>query len=298
MHPVRRSLIELNTSVLMLGLVPLFAKWIRLDAVSIIGWRALLGAVALVGFLLLRRTRLRLNRRRDYGIVVLLGVLMAVHWASYFQAIQVSTVAVAVVAMFTWPVIAVLIEPLISGGRYHPRDLLLAVLALCGVALVVPEFSLGSSAVHGAAWGLFSAVLFALRNVLHRRLLTGYPSSLMMGYQLVVIAACLMPLSRQPPADDWVLLGVLAVVFTALAHSLLVGSMRQLKAKTVGMISCLQPVYGIVAAALLLGEYTSPRGILGAALVVAVAVVETVVARGEAARAARESKASWRAQKD
>ncbi len=277
MSPVSRSLIQVNASVLLLGLVPLFAKLVALPAVSIITWRSLVGGAVLVAWLAWRRERWHLDDWRDRWLVVLLGVLMAVHWSTYFQAIQVSTVAVAVVAMFTWPVMAVLIEPLFNGGGWHPRDLGLAVLALVGVGLVVPDFSLASEDLAGALWGLGSALLFALRNVLHRRYLTGYSGSLMMTWQLVVIVLCLGAFARPAAtASDWGLLVVLGAVFTAFAHTLFVASMRHLPAKSAGMISCLQPVYGIVAAALVLGEIPPARTMIGALLVLLVAVAETV----------------------
>ncbi|WP_440996136.1 DMT family transporter [Arhodomonas sp. SL1] len=276
MSPVARSLFEVNASVLLLGLVPLFAKLIPLDAVSIITWRSLIGAAALIAWLAWRRERWWLQGWRHRALVVLLGVIMAVHWSTYFQAIQVATVAVAVVAMFTWPVMAVLIEPLFHGGGWRARDLGLAALALVGVALVVPELSLASEHLAGALWGLGSALLFAVRNVLHRCYLTGYPGTLMMAWQLVVIVLCLATFSRPPAAaGDWGLLVLLGAVFTAFAHSLFVTSMRHLPAKSAGMISCLQPVYGIVAAALVLGEVPPPLAVLGALLVLGVAAAET-----------------------
>ncbi len=287
MDPVRRSLLELNGAVILLGIVPLFAKLIALDAVGIIGWRAILGGLALVAIIQLRGGGFRVDSRRDGWMVIALGVVMAVHWTTYFQAIQVSTVAVAVVAMFTWPVMTVLLEPLVFGTRYRAGDIGLAACALTGVGLVVPEFSLQSGALQGVAWGLLSALLFAVRNILHRRYLSRYPAMRMMAFQLVVVALCLAPFLELPEStNDWWLLALLGLVFTALAHTLLVGTMRELRAKTVGMISCLQPAYGIAAAALLLGEMPGWRGILGALIVFAVAVLETLKAPGEARRSA------------
>jgi drug/metabolite transporter (DMT)-like permease len=289
MSPVGRSLFQVNLSVVLLGLVPLFAKLVDLDAVSIIAWRATLGAAALLAFLALRRGGWRLERGRDYALVILLGVVMAVHWSSFFHAIQISTVAVAMVAMFTWPVITVLIEPLVYGARPRPRDLGLALLALAGVGLVLPHLSLNGAAMHGVAWGLFSALLYALRNVYYRRYLAHYPGSRMMAYQLVVIALCLLPFASLPARSaglDWALLALLGLVFTAFAHTLFVASMRRLQAKTAGMISCLQPAYGIAAAALLLDETTTLQTWLGAALVMAVAIIESIGApRGHGAHA-------------
>ncbi len=274
-----RSLLELNGAVLLLGLVPLFAKWIDLGATSIVGWRSLIGAVALAGVIALTRGGFALRSRREGWMLLVLGVVMAGHWSAYFHSIQVSTVAVGVVSMFTWPVMAVLIEPFVFGTRHRLRDLGLAACALIGVGLVVPDFSLASTALHGVAWGLFSALLFALRNVFYKRYLSGYPPVRSMAVQLTVVALCLAPFLELPNnGRDWGLLVVLAVVFTALAQTMVLGTMRQLQAKTVGMISCLQPAYGIGAAALLLGEMPNWRAVLGAAIVFGVAIAETLQA--------------------
>lgn len=279
MSPVKRSLVELNVSVFLLGLVPLFAKLIPLGPDSIIFYRCVFGAAGLLLFLRLRGMRFALQRPRDYVLVVLVGVLLAVHWVTYFQSIQVSTVAVAITSIFIYPAITVVIEPLLSRRLPRPLDLLLALIALGGVVLIVPEFSLEGSTGQGVAWGVLSALLFALRNVTHRHWLRDYPSTQMMGYQMAVALVVLVALAEDPrqiQADAWLGLAVLGLVFTAFAHSLFVGSMRHLQAKTASLIASLQPAYSIIAAALLLGEMPGGRTLLGAAVVVSVAVIESL----------------------
>lgn len=279
MTPVQRNLVELNASVVLLALVPLFAKLIPLGPEVIVFYRCVFGAAAMLLFLRARGMPLRLARRRDYFLLLLLGLLLAVHWVTYFKAIQVSTVAVAITAMFTYPAITVVMEPLAVGQLPRPLDLLLALTALAGVALVVPEFSLEGDVGQGVAWGVLSALLFAARNVIHRHWLRHYPSSQMMGYQMVVVMLVLLGVAEDPRQiglQAWLALAVLGLVFTALAHSLFVGSMRHLKAKTVGLIASLQPACSILAAALLLGEMPSGRTLLGAAVVVSVAAAESL----------------------
>lgn len=279
MSPIHRSLVELNIALFLLGLVPLFAKTVELTAVSLIFYRSLIGALALGGWLLLRRESLRLARGRDYGAMLVLSLLMAVHWVTYFHSIQVSTVAVAVTAMFTYPALTVLIEPLVHGERPRMLDLALAAAALFGVGLVVPSFDLGDASVQGVLWGVFSALLFSLRNVLYRRWLRGVSGSKAMAYHLLVIAVVVSPFVEPPAAvaaPDWGYLLLLGAVFTAWAHSLFVGSMRHLKAKTASLIACVQPFYSILAGIVVLGEQPTLRTLAGAAIVVSVAVVESL----------------------
>ncbi|KAB7622972.1 DMT family transporter [Alkalilimnicola sp. S0819] len=282
MSPQRRSMIELNISLSLLGLVPLFAKLLPLEAGGIIFYRCVFGGLALLAFLALRRTPLALRRPRDLGLVVLGGVFLSVHWVTYFQAVQVSTVAVGVTAVFTYPAITVLLEPLFKGRLPGLMDTALAVVALLGVALIVPAVDLGDATVQGVLWGVLSALLFATRNVIHRHWLRDYPPSQMMACQMLASVLILWPLAVSPAqigGYSWLGLLVLGIGFTAVAHSLFVGSMRHLPAKSVALIASLQPAYGILAAVILLGEVPGGRTLLGAGIVLAVAMVEARRAR-------------------
>lgn len=279
LSPARRSLAELVCAILMLGLVPLFAKLVPLDAVGIIFFRAVFGGLGLLAFVIWRRGRFRLDAPGDYLRMLVVGALFAVHFVSLFHAIQVSTVAVAVAAVFTFPVMTVLVEPLFSGGLPRGVDVALALVAFSGVALIAAPEGAGSAALVGVPWGLFSAAMFTLRNILHRRWLRQYPSSVAMAYQLLVVVLCLLPFVGSPRAIEptsWFGLALLGLVFTALAHSLFAGSMRHLPAKTAGLMASLQPVISITAAAVILSEIPDARTLIGAAMVVSVAVFEGI----------------------
>lgn len=289
MTPAGRNLLELNVAVAVISAAPLFAKLIDMDPVSIIGWRALIAVAALGALYTLTRRSARLARPRDYGLFAVLGALMAGHWVTYFQAIQVSTVAIAVVALFTWPVMSALLEPLMHRRAPALRDVALAVVATAGVALVVPEFDPGSATWQGAAWGVLSAFLFVVRNLIQSRWLAAYPGTLSMGYQLLAIAVLLLPFARLPTGDaavaDWALIALLALVFTAAGHSMFVASLAHLSVTAVGLIACLTPVYGIVYAAVILGELPAWTTWLGALLVVGGAMVANLTAARAPGRA-------------
>jgi drug/metabolite transporter (DMT)-like permease len=279
MQPHHRGLIEINIASLLLGVVPLFVKAIPLGSVSLIFWRSVFGALALGAFLLVRRQWQPLLGRREVMAVAAVAILVAVHWVTYFQAIKVSTVAIGMTALFTYPALTVLIEPLVFGERPRPLDVLLAVLALIGVALIVPSLRLEDGAVQGVLWGVFSAFFFALRNVCYRRYLRRISGGQMMIYQFIVVMLALVafiePVAGMRPSD-WALLALLGGVFTGVAHSLFVTSMQSLKAKTVSLIACLQPVYGIILAAIVLLEHPNLRTAIGAAIVLTVAVLESL----------------------
>ncbi len=274
----RRSLIELNIGLLLMGGTSLFPKAIDLPAAWITLGRSFFAAIALLAFLLVTHVPLRLKRRREYGRMFLLGSLLAVHWVMFFQSIQVSSVAIGVISVYTYPILVIILEPLILREPFHWRDLAVGFVVFVGIVILIPEFELGNATTQGVAWGVVSAVLFAIRNVLSRNSVRAYRGELVMWYQLVVVVIVLSPLllwrNLLSEPDTWGQLALLGVMFTAVPHTLYLRSLNSLKAKTVGIVAALQPIYSIVLAALFLGEIPTLRTLIGGSIVMAAAVYE------------------------
>lgn len=288
--PAREGLLAVHGAIVLLGVTALFSKWIALPALDITLLRSVFAALALALFLLATRSPLGLGRRRDYGMAALLGVLLALHWTTYFHAMQVSTVAVGIIALHTFPVITVFLEPLFHGERLQRRDLGAALLVLTGVYLLVPDFDFDSAALHGVFWGVLSAFLYALRNVLQRHYFHATPASHSLLYQSLAVALVLLPFAGgrvgQVEAGQWLQLLALGVLFTALPHTLFAHSLRFLRAKTASLVACLQVVYASVFAALLLGEVPGLTTLVGGVLVIGASVYESYgVGRPAPARA-------------
>jgi drug/metabolite transporter (DMT)-like permease len=183
------------------------------------------------------------------------------------------------IAMYTYPVMSVLIEPLWQGARPRRIDLLCALLVLAGVYLLVPDFSFGSGAALGVFWGLVSAAAFTLRNIVQRTYLCRYRGDTAMLYQCLIAGLAAWPFVRQAAGSvspaAWLQLAVLALVCTAVPHSIFAGSLRALTAKSAGLISCLMPVYGVALAWMVLGEVPSGATMCGGLIIVAAAAFES-----------------------
>lgn len=279
MDEKRKSLAGLHLANILFAGTGLFAKLIPLPAVEITALRCLLAGAALLAIGMLLRRNILLACWRDRWLMGACGVLMALHWVTFFHAMQVSTVAVGMIALYTYPIITVFLEPLWHGQRPHRADLVCGLAVLFGVYLLVPEFSLHSSAVRGLCWGVLSAAAFALRNVLQRHYLSRYSGDTAMLHQAVVAGFVCLPFLQHDPRSlslpVWANLGLLAFFCTAVPHSMFAGSLRALRAKTAGLISCLMPVYGVVLAWLVLGEAPSPATICGGLVIVAAAAWES-----------------------
>jgi len=292
----REGLLSTHSAVVLLGLTALFSKLIDLPAIEITPLRSFFAVLALLLLIRWKRQALALNRAADYGWMFLLGGLLAAHWATYFHSMQVSTIAVGVIALYTYPVITVFVEPLFDGERPQWRDVLSAVVVFIGVYLMVPAFDINNQTVQGVMWGVVSAFLFALRNVLQKKKMAAYSAQQSLFYQVLVVLVLLLPImiERLPEVTyhQWWLLFLLGVFFTALPHMLFLHGLRLLKAKTVSLIACLQVVHATLLAALLLGEWPGVMVMCGGALVLLAAIYESYFARHQfVARAGNPSNA-------
>ena len=279
MDSKRIGLISVHSSSLIFGGTALFSSWVSLPSSDITFWRSWVAALALFLLLRFRGIKTRLNSTRDTIAMVIAGILLGAHWITYFHAMQVSGVAVGIIALFTYPMFTVFIEPLFKSQHPHWQDILCAALVLLGVILLVPEFDTQNPVTQGILWCLFSALLFALRNVMQGHYLKAYRGETSMLYQAALAAMVCIPFLTEAPSNihnhDWLLLLLLGCVFTALPHSLFATSLRYLKAKSVSLIACLQPVYGIALGVMLLSEQLAWTTLLGGALIVGTAAVET-----------------------
>jgi len=278
-----QGLLSVHSAVLIFGLTALFSKLIALTAIEITLLRSVFAILAIGLYIKYLKQSLSLKSKRDYGIAIVLGILLGTHWVTYFHAMQISSVAVGIIALYTYPVITVFLEPLFHGEKPHIKDIISAVLVLLGIYLLVPEFSFDNASMQGVLWGVLSAFLFAMRNLVHGRYFSHYAARHALFYQTLVVMVMLLPFAGESIPDvseqQWLSLIILGVFFTALPHTLFAHSLLHLKAKTVSLVACMQVVYGTLFAALILSEWPEWSTVAGGMIVVGTAMFETLNSR-------------------
>lgn len=277
-----KGLIAVHSAVLIFGLTALFSKLITLSALEITLLRSLFAAFIILAIFLWQKKSIKLSHAKDYGIVILLGVLLALHWVTYFHAMQISSVAVGVIALYTFPVMTVFLEPLFHGEKPHIKDVISALVVFFGIYLLVPEFSLSNETTLGILWGVLSALFFALRNIVQGHYFKGYSAKHSLFYQTLITFIVLLPFSfeviPEVTNDQWGQLLILGVFFTAVPHTLFAFSLLNLKAKTVSLVACVQVVYATIFAVLILGEWVEVSTVVGGLVVVSAAMYESYTA--------------------
>jgi drug/metabolite transporter (DMT)-like permease len=193
--------------------------------------------------------------------------LLAIHWLTFFEAIQVSTVAIGLLAFSCFPLFVTFLEPMMFRERWRGIDILMAVMVVAGLAVVTPSFDAGNQMTQGVLWGVASGFAYAILCLLSRLHVASRPAMTVTFYQQVFAAVWTAPglwISRGALSARTVFLVViLGLVFTALAQWLFITSLRQIRVQTASVVTCLEPVYGILFAVLLLGEKPAARTLLG-----------------------------------
>ena len=270
------ALAALHAAVALFGFAGLFGKWLQLSPVAIVLGRTAIAAIAL-GLL-----RLKAGRRARFDVrLAANGVVLALHWVSFFAAIEVSTVAIGLLGFASFPVFTLVVERLFLKRRFGMGEGLTASLVTCGLIILVPELALSNPVVLGLAWGLVSGFTFALLAVMNRHWALRRAATDIAFWQNLCAAVALLPFAGAVlsgpaiGAREILLLIVLGLACTALAHTLFIAGLSTISAHTASVIAALEPVYGIVFALALLGEVPATRTLAGGTLIVAAAIVAT-----------------------
>ncbi len=281
----RRAQWQIHFCVLLWGFTAILGKLISLPALSLVCWRMALVALALLAWpgVLAGLRALSPRLRLAYAGI---GVLVALHWLTFYGAIKLANASVAAACIGLAPVFLAVIEPWVMRSRFDPRELLLGIFVVPGVALVVGGVP---DAMHaGIAVGTLSAFLVALFGALNKRYVErAQPLTVTFielgagGVFLCLVAALWTAWQGDASAAQWLpgardaaLLLTLALACTLLPFALSLVALRHLSAFQAQLAVNLEPVYAVALAALLLNEqrelgpsfYAGVAIILGAVL--------------------------------
>lgn len=279
----KKSLLSVHVAVLLFGASGLFVKLIPMSALLITLGRALFSALSLYLFVHFRHYSLRLHRIHDYFWNLLAGLLLAIHWFFFIMSIQVSTVAIGTITFATYPLFVVFLEPYVFKEKFQYKNLISVLMIAVGIAFLIPAFQLTNAMTLGIIYGLIGSFNFAILSVINRRLAASYDSVVITLYEQAV-AACVItivisiinPTLGQGEFKDFLFLVIYGVIFTALAHSLYIHGLTDVKAQTASIISVLEPVYSIFLAILFLHERLAYQEIIGTFIIFLAVIIGTI----------------------
>jgi len=196
-----------------------------------------------------------------------IGVLVALHWLTFYGAVKLANASVAATCMALATVFIAIVEPRLARAKFSPRDLALGIAVVPGVALVVGGVPQGMRI--GIAVGALSALLVAVFGSLNKRLITQADPLAVTAIELgagavaLTLLAPLLPFVSSesagtpfvlPGRSDMLLLLTLGLVCTLLPFALSLVALRHISAFTAQLAVNLEPVYAVLLAIPLLGE--------------------------------------------
>ena len=234
MSAVTRAQLQIHFCVLLWGFTAILGKLITLAALPLVWWRMLIVAAVLSFIPRVWRGlgKMSTRLRAAYAGV---GAVVALHWLTFYGSIKLANASVAVTCMALAPVFLAFVEPLVARRRFNPRELLLGVAVVPGVALVMGGVPLGMR--WGMGMGAVSALLVAVFSALNKRLVEhGDPLAvtaleLGAGAVLLTVLAPLLPHAGPafplPSPHDAALLAILALGCTLLPFTLSLVALRR-----------------------------------------------------------------------
>lgn len=292
--PSLRHYLQLHLLVFVMATTAILGELIHMPAAGLVVWRTALAAVGAGLWVTLVRRKPVWPGLRMAASLFGIGLIVGIHWVSFFAAIKLSNISICLAGFATVSLFTAFTEPLFEKRRIRPFEVLLGLLVLAGIALVA-GFERGN--ILGLAVAMLSALLAAIFPVFNRRLVTSGGDPLtMVGWEM--IGACAAALALLPWIGggvslfdwrglDWLWLLLLAWACTVFAHAFHIHLLRHLSAYTVNLAINFEPVYGILAAAILFHEHKqlTPFFYLGMGTILLANLLHVLVMRRVVARA-------------
>jgi len=271
------------------GFISVIVAGVDLDASVLVFFRLSLAALAIgaVAAALGRADVIRLPERPLRLLVV--GAVLAGHWYLFFETIKLSSVAVALLTVYTAPVFLSLLAPVFLPESRSRVALAALVPAGAGIAVIALA---GESGKHArplaVAAGLGAAVTYAALVIATKRLTMRLPPATIAFWSYLVAASLLAPFLLTAPRVlpesglDALYVACLGIVFTGLSGFVYISLLRRVTAQAIGILAFLEPVSGALLAWAILGQALGWQVAVGGALVVAAGLAIVLYEPGDA----------------
>ena len=276
----KKNVLWLHVAVMLFSISGVVGQFVEIPSVLVAMGRVICSSILLFIIAKVKKESLKLESKKDYILIMLAGAVLAVHWTTFFQSIQVSSVAIGTITFSTFPLFITFIEPIIFKEKIKMRSIVNAIILLIGVLITVPEFSMENQVTVGIVWGMISSFTYAIITLANRYFSKKYIGRVVCLYEQGTAAIVLLPAAFLVPAvwrpQDIAGVLVIGFVCTAFAYSLYVSAQKGVRAQTAGIISGMETVYGIIYALIFLSEVPSGREILGGVVILGVALMASL----------------------
>ncbi|UPQ78577.1 DMT family transporter [Flavobacterium azooxidireducens] len=280
-----KSYLHLHLIVFIWGFTAILGELISLDALPLVWFRMLMAVGFIVIFIFYKKIDLTIPRKTIFAFL-LLGLVIALHWLTFFKAIKVSNVSVTLACLSTGAFFTSFLEPILYKRKVVWYEVFFGLIVVGGLYII---FNFEGDYYLGIILALTSAFLSALFSVINGKYAKMYDSTVISFYELFGGVLCFSiyllftgSFSReffilQP--SDWVYLIILSSVCTAYAFIASVKVMKFISPYTVMLTINLEPIYGIILALLIFKdkEKMSQEFYFGAIIILLTVVLNGII---------------------
>ena len=246
----------------MWGFTGILGKLIHLEAFIIVWYRVIIAFIALsLGMFILKKP-FRVKSKSELIKISLIGVLVGLHWLTFYKSIQLSTASLGILCLSTTTIHVSWLEPIVMGRRISGFEVILSLVIVYGIYFVSSDF--GEREYEALVYGLFSALFAAGFAVFNTKLSEKNTPAQISLYEMLsaslFISIILLfqgridySILKMTTSDFWWLV-FLGVLCTSVAFLAIIEIMKKLGAFTVSLSINLEPVYTIFLAVFILKE--------------------------------------------
>jgi len=246
---------------------------------AIATWRLALSTLILLPFFLSRGgvSKLRAMGRGDLLTLAGVGVVLAVHFATWITSLSYTSVASSVIFVHVDPIFVALVSHFVIGERVSRRVALGIGVAFAGASIIaLSDLGVGGENLVGDALSIIGAIALGIYIMAGRRLrqrldLTTYVTPVYAVSAVVLAAGSFAVGAPLIGYDSGVILMFFAIALVPMifGHTLYNWALRWISAPVVSISLLGEPVGASLLAFLILGESPAPLALVGGAVTLA-----------------------------
>ena len=272
MNKTLRAYLAITVLAVAWGTIPLIIKTSEISSISLVGIRTFIGSI----FLSLFFIRKGLNIKDLIKPGLILGPLLAIHWVTMFESIELNSVTVGIGTVFSYPIFVLIIER-IRGKTLSIKQVLIIIFGFLGLMILLDVKYIDS--LTGLFYGILSAISLALIITIGEKYSTELGGLKVAFIQLLVAGVCLFYFMIE--GYQWMISNIFVSIFlgvflTAIGLSTYWYVVKIIKPLSVSTITYLEPTTGVILGVLILNENIRLNQFLGFLIILFVGILQVI----------------------
>ena len=279
--------LHLHFLVFIAGFTAILGESITIEAIPLVWYRMTIAGILMFVFLRYKRIKLSIPSKVKIRFF-LAGVVIALHWITFFAAIKISNISVTLAMFSTGAFFTSLIEPLFYKRQIISYEIIFGLIVMVGVAMIM---QIEGEYFYGIILGISSAFFSSLFAVMNGKFVQNYNAAMLSFYEFIsgiLFISIFLAFDHKHGfsasffnirLSDFIYLLILATVCTAYAFIASVYVMKHITPFSVVLTYNLEPVYGMIMAFIIFPEKERMPVIfyIGASLILLTVLLNAII---------------------